>query len=303
MLKKKFTPKPFVFFNKKCNGRCIYCLAVNDVAMTEDEINQVLAAGFNEISILGGEPLLCKDLEERVRKIALSGVSKIHLFTNALLLTQERLDSLISAGVTSFNINFPSHAEKEHEIISGRPGNLKRQTEAIKRACKKCRETVLVCVVNSINYKQLSDYVKYAHENFPGLFYILFIFVKAVGRVRENKWVLPRMTDVGPEMVKALKIAKELGISCLVDGMPLCFLPGCEAYSWDITHKLDGFNRYPTSQAVVENCTKCSLFDICVGPRTEYVEIYGTEEFKPLSKNKDGILEIVKKGQLRLNAK
>lgn len=162
---------------------------------------------------------------------------------------------------------------------------------------------MLVCVVNSVNYKLLSDYVRYSHENFPGLFYILFIFVKAVGRVRENKWVLPRMTDVGPEMVKALKIAKELGVSCLVDGMPLCFLPGCEAYSWDITHKLDGFNRYPTSQAVVENCTKCSLFDICVGPRTEYVEIYGTEEFKPLSKNKDGILEIVKKGQLRLNAK
>lgn len=302
--RKDFSSQPIMFFNSKCNGRCIFCLAENVVSMSKKEINIVLNSGYDEISILGGEPLLCKDLEDRVRQIKEKGVKKVHVFTNGLLLNKERLDSLMEAGVTSFNFNFPAHTPKEHEIMSGLPGNLPRQTENIRRACLKSKNAAtLVCVVTTVNYKLLQDYVIYATENFPGLFYILFIFVKVSGRVNNNKWLLPNLTDTSREMLKALKTAKEKGITCLIDGMPLCFLPGWEAYSWDIDNKLGGKINYTGINADLEVCRHCELSDICVGPRKDYVEMYGDKEFKPAHADKEEIIRLVKRGQVNLNTK
>ena len=292
-----------------CNGRCIYCLEDSTTKskyadITDKKIQYILDEHYNEINIMGGEPLIYKNLDNVVRKVAASGVSKIHLFTNGLLLTQKRLDELYDAGVTIFHFNFPIHTAKEHEYLTGLPGNLNRQKEAIQRACKKGKNTAtLIFVINSVNYKAMSDYVRYASQNFPDLFYIMFILIKVKGRAKKNTWLVPRLSDIEPEMNKALNTAKELGIACLIDGIPLCFLKNHEAYSWDITHILNGNNIYPTDRTDTEACHKCTLSDICVGARKDYVKIHGKSEFKTSSRNKDEILKIVKSGQLRLNEK
>ena len=58
-------------FNRSCNYRCPYCYAAGkyeNAALTDEmarsAIRQVAALGARKIVVLGGEPLLCKNLKK-----------------------------------------------------------------------------------------------------------------------------------------------------------------------------------------------------------------------------------------------
>ena len=239
----------------------------------------------------GGEPLLSNELESWIKEAKAAGVPNIIVLTNGFLLTEERLKSLYAAGTGHFHFNFPSHRPEVHEALMLMPNMYERQIEAIKRTSELSDEAaVLVCVINSLNYRHLPDYVRFVKENFPGIYYIEFNFIKVMGSVKDKHYLVPKLSDVAPYLLEALSLAKEYCIGCLLDHIPLCFIDGWEMYTYDVPHIMRGNRTYLGEKNHVKSCLDCSLAIICAGPRKDYVSIHGEDEFKPSSKD---IAEIV----------
>ena len=296
--------EPNIILTTRCNGRCIYCSANGeDRHMSIDGVRfSVFNSGHNALVFEGGEPLLCLDLEYWVRMARKSGVEEAHILTNGYLLNSERLESLFEAGATHFHFNFPSHISEIHETLTDLKGHFEKQVASISRVYDKNPESlVLVCVVNSLNYKYLADYVEFVAKKFPKLFYIAFNSIKVMGNVRRRRNLVPRLTEVSPYLISALKKAKELHIPCLCDGFPLCVLKGWEVYSRDIEHLLRGNPTYLKEKEAVRQCRKCTLSDLCAGIRKDYVYVHGKSEVKASSLSPEPIIAMVNKGQLGLN--
>lgn len=88
-----------VEFNRACNYRCPYCYACDEDS-SEDEgdlitspeidsvIDQAAALGVRKIVVLGGEPLLYRELEEKIERITKRGM-RAEVFTNGALMNGE----------------------------------------------------------------------------------------------------------------------------------------------------------------------------------------------------------------------
>jgi GTP 3',8-cyclase len=105
----------------RCNFRCTYCMPkeifgadypyiTNDEMLSFDEIIQLVKAtvllGVSKIRLTGGEPLLRRDIETLIERIAeVKGVKEIALTTNGSLLTARRARSLRQAGLHRVTIS------------------------------------------------------------------------------------------------------------------------------------------------------------------------------------------------------
>jgi cyclic pyranopterin phosphate synthase len=106
----------------RCNFRCVYCMPKEvfgrdyrflprDALLTFEEIDRVARAfvglGVRKVRITGGEPLLRRDLEVLVGRLAAVGELDLTLTTNGALLAQ-RVRALADAGLTRVTVSLDS---------------------------------------------------------------------------------------------------------------------------------------------------------------------------------------------------
>lgn len=271
--------------------------------MTPSQVRGVLAAGYKGLVFEGGEPLLSPDLERWVRAARRRGTRDVTVLTSGLLLTPSRLASLRRAGVNHFHFNFPSHLEKLHDLLTGTRGRLGAQLSAIRSAAASGPgAAALVCVVNSLNYRQLPGYVEFVARELPGVLYVAFNFIKVKGLVKRRLWLVPGLAEVRPFLLAALRRARQLGLPCLVDGVPLCFLPGFEALARDADCLVKGESTYLREKKPVPACARCGLSAVCAGPRADYVALRGAGGFRAAPRGAAAaVARAVRRGQLALN--
>ena len=108
----------------RCNFRCVYCMprsvfgaAYNFLDRKEllsfEEIERVakafVANGVTKLRITGGEPLVRRQIEHLVEKLAgIEGVSDVSLTTNGALLTVRRAQQLRDAGLNRLTVSLDS---------------------------------------------------------------------------------------------------------------------------------------------------------------------------------------------------
>lgn len=298
--------EPNVFLTAACNRRCVYCSAEGeDRAMSPRQVREVLEHRHPTLVFEGGEPLLSRRLEGWVREARAKGAADISVLTNGLALTDRRRRSLLRAGADHFHFNFPSHIEELYDSLTGTSGLFRRQTEAVRAAAAAGPEqAVLVCVMNSKNLAFLPDYVDFAAREFPGLFYIAFNFIKIKGAVKRRPWLVPDLKALGPSLREALGRARSLGLDCLVDGVPLCFLKGFEAHSRDVSFLMKGDRVYLSEKKPVAACARCGLAAVCAGPRADYLALRGASGFRAAPKGAAGpVKRRASLGQVSLNSR
>ena len=117
----------------KCNLRCIYCMPEHGLPwlpkseiLTYEEIAQLVrvaaGVGVRSIRLSGGEPLIRRDLDRLVDKIARTpGIEDIALSTNALLL-EEQLPALTAAGLRRVNVSLDTLDAQRFADLARRPG-------------------------------------------------------------------------------------------------------------------------------------------------------------------------------------
>jgi len=118
----------------RCNLRCAYCMPADryredhaflpkSELLTYDEITRVAAAavplGARKLRITGGEPLLRRDLDRLVARLAaLPGVDDLALTTNGLLLAQHA-PALRAAGLHRVTVSLDSLDDAVLEAMNG----------------------------------------------------------------------------------------------------------------------------------------------------------------------------------------
>ena len=130
-----------VEFNRECNYRCPYCYADDGSAaagrdsglLSGEEIDGVIeqaaALGARKIVILGGEPLLYRDLEARLDRIVALGM-RPEIFTNGALLDPERAAMLFRYGAR-VALKFNSLIPEVQERMTGVKGALDKCLRAV----------------------------------------------------------------------------------------------------------------------------------------------------------------------------
>ncbi|HYK01179.1 MAG TPA: GTP 3',8-cyclase MoaA [Thermoanaerobaculia bacterium] len=201
----------------RCNFRCTYCMPKEvfgrDFAFLEraelltfEEIARVAAVfvqhGVEKVRLTGGEPLLRRDLERLVAKLAaIDGLHDIALTTNGSLLTPEKARTLKSAGLNRVTISLDSLDDAVFRAMNDVNFPVSRVLDAIEVAHDAGLGPVKIDVVvkRGMNDRGIADLAR----RFRGTPHILrYIEYMDVGN--SNGW---RLDDVvsGREIVETLQ--------------------------------------------------------------------------------------------------
>jgi len=117
----------------RCNLRCQYCMPEEEYVwlareslLTFEEIDALVAVfvslGVHRVRLTGGEPLLRRDLDQLVARLARrSGLDDVALTTNGLLL-REQAAALRAAGLHRLNVSLDTLRPDRFERLTRRTG-------------------------------------------------------------------------------------------------------------------------------------------------------------------------------------
>ncbi len=100
----------------RCNIRCFYCMPAENVTfmdrrdlLTFEELERfariAVTLGITKLRLTGGEPLVRRNLDELVRRLAaVPGIQDVGLTTNGLLLA-DQAEALFAAGLRRINVS------------------------------------------------------------------------------------------------------------------------------------------------------------------------------------------------------
>ena len=190
----------------RCNFRCGYCmpkdvfgkgypfLPVSELLEYSEIVHLVSIfsrLGVEKIRLTGGEPLLRSDLETLIRQISdVEGIQDIAITTNASLLSRERAQSLLDAGIKRINISLDAITPEIYQQINQIQYPLETILSGVANALDTGFDVVKVNMVvqKDINHGDIIPMVKY----FRGSDVILrFIEFMDVGN--HNQWNLDKV--------------------------------------------------------------------------------------------------------------
>ena len=276
--------------NNICNQRCIFCSRENAIFIPSDknEIAYILKNQKNTISIEGGEPTLSKNLLLLIRRAKKHKIKEIILTTNGVLLADMRLcKQLVRAGVTLFNINFPTHELSLHDKIVGVKNLLPLKIKGIKNliSIDQGSKVRLTCVVHKHNYKKIPDLILFIKHHFVGIFYVEFNMIKILGKVVQRpRLLVPRLSEMKPYLECAFLLCKKYKLKVMFDGLPLCLFPAFYKQAVDYSKLPIKDYTFLSEKTKPKKCLPCCLYDVCGGIRKDYLSLYGDKELRPIIK-------------------
>ncbi|MBO4648523.1 MAG: radical SAM protein [Lentisphaeria bacterium] len=191
-------------FNRSCNYLCPYCYAAGtyDHAALTDEmarsaICQVAALGARKVVVLGGEPLLCKNLKQYIILMNELGMGA-EIFTNASLIDEEWARFFYEQG-SRVVVKLNSLDPEVQDNLTGVPHSLDKALYAIdllQKAGLDERRLVASSVICSANEAEVVDLWK--HLRSRGIRPYLEIMTPQ-GRLLEH-----RQLEVHPRRIKEI---------------------------------------------------------------------------------------------------
>ena len=104
-----------IFVTLACNANCKFCsntLFTNQKGTLSTEkylsiIDECAELNVPVICLIGGEPLLYRNLDKLIKKINSYGIISM-IATNGSLLTEKKVKELAKMGLTNISVSFPS---------------------------------------------------------------------------------------------------------------------------------------------------------------------------------------------------
>ncbi len=204
----------------RCNFRCTYCMPFDEYEwipreelLTYEEIARLASIfvqlGVDKIRLTGGEPLVRKDLEKLVGKLAgLKGLADLCLTTNGSLLA-EKVSALVSAGLKRITVSVDTLQPEKFRKMTQR-GDLNRVLEGLFAAKAHGLAPIKINTVveRGVNDDEILDLVEFSRHNG---FAIRFIEYMDVGN--SNGWN-PRKVVSKKEILETVRARfplKEIG--------------------------------------------------------------------------------------------
>ncbi|MHA0855426.1 GTP 3',8-cyclase MoaA [Paenibacillus sp. CMAA1364] len=155
----------------RCNLRCIYCMPEegmefepSDKVLSYEEITDVVRVlagmGVRKLRLTGGEPLVRKELDVLVEKLArIPGIEDIALTTNGIFLASKAA-RLKEAGLTRVNISLDSLRPDRFKSIT-RGGDINKVLKSIDECIRVGLSPIKLNVVlmKGINDDEIADFL------------------------------------------------------------------------------------------------------------------------------------------------
>jgi uncharacterized Fe-S cluster-containing radical SAM superfamily enzyme len=156
-----------------CNLKCIYCSVDEDKRpidfviekdyLVEEFKKLVEFKNTNNIEAhiaAQGEPLLYEPLTELIKDISkIKQVKTISIDTNGTLLTKNKVDELIKAGLTRFNFSINSLDDKSAKKIAGTEYNIEKIEKICRYIENKTNLIITPVLIPTINEKEMEKIV------------------------------------------------------------------------------------------------------------------------------------------------
>ncbi len=161
-----------------CNLKCIYCSVdedkrVNDIVIEKDylvsefkKLVEFKSTNNIEAHIASqGEPLLYSPLANLIKDLSsIPEVKTISIDTNGILLTKKKIDELIEAGLTRFNVSVNAMEQKKAKIIAGKDYPLEKVKQSCKYIAKKAGIILTPVLIPKINEEEIPKIIEFAKE-------------------------------------------------------------------------------------------------------------------------------------------
>lgn len=222
----------------RCNFRCFYCMPQEAMEwkpkpeiLSYEEIvrlSEVFAGlGINKLRVTGGEPMLRRDLESLIERLArIEGVEDLAMTTNAHFL-RGRAKALKEAGLRRITISLDSLTPDRFALLTGR-NELTQVLDGIDAAIEAGLHPVKVnsVIMRGINDDQAVDFARFARERGVHVRFIEFMPLDN-GKVWRREMVVPgeelrrRIDAVYPlERVKSESLSETARRWRFADGSP-----------------------------------------------------------------------------------
>jgi cyclic pyranopterin phosphate synthase len=158
--------------------------------LTFNEIDRLVSIfvdlGIERIRITGGEPLIRPNLESLINSIALKPeIKSISMTTNGLLL-ENKVEQLVTAGLSSVNISIDTFKENKFKMITGVEG-VNKVFSSIMRAKEAGLEVKInTVIIRGWNDDEIVDFASFAKEENCTVRFIEFMPLDGTGIWRPN---------------------------------------------------------------------------------------------------------------------
>jgi GTP 3',8-cyclase len=184
----------------RCNFRCTYCMPLDEYEwidkkeiLTFEEISRLaglfVGLGVEKIRLTGGEPLVRRNLDQLVARLAaIEGLKDLCLTTNGALLT-EKIDGLERAGLKRINVSLDTLDPEKFKRITKR-GDLGKVLEGVFAAKAKGLHPIKMNAVieRGVNEDDILPLVEFSRQHG---FAIRFIEYMDVGN--SNNWTSDKL--------------------------------------------------------------------------------------------------------------
>ena len=296
-------PEAFVKTGPECNQKCLFCYTTEDEKVTtlqaKAAIDKYIGKGYSWISFTGGEPTIRGDLFELIHYAKKKGAKIIKVQTNGILTANKIfLDKLVSAGMNRAYMSVLSHKKEVHEKLTQTPNSFEKAILSVKNIMALKIPLEMSCVITTLNYSHLKEYVAFMHSNFSGIESYQFLLFCPLARGHENKKFVPKLKYIEQPLKDMLEFCRQNNIFAVTRGIPLCYLDSFENMSVEtnailstnkkmiISDFKDDVSRhsFEDSNSKAPQCKFCWLNKICGGTWTKYLELYSAQELFPVYK-------------------
>ena len=239
----------FIILNTNCNQKCIYCSReptkhlnqTSELGVVKKKISKLsISSGFKKVIFTGGEPLLYPHLTTVIRFAKNLGL-RTEIQTNGTLLGKYIIE-LKKSGLDQIYFAFPSHKEDTSNNLRGTNVGFEDTVKNLILANKMDFSLHIIHVINSLNYKELPNFVDFIYHLKLKRAHINFSLICPVGWAWKNKWIIPRMRDVKPYLIKAMEKCKKYDFQFDVSEIvPLCCVDGFEDHAISTSFKISKF--------------------------------------------------------------
>lgn len=291
-----------------CNNKCRHCVIEDskDKLMeqhtsydltTEECLNQIEFAaekGAKFIVLTGGEVTIRKDFPVLINKCQEYDFDVTIQTNGRRLFTENVAKPIIEYKKIRCLIALHGSNERTHDSITQVAGSFSETCKGIRYMTENNVLVVLKVVISKINMNELVQIIDLASD--LGVKYICFAFPHGQGAARKNfDEIIPTYTDLSPILKDMVKEAKNKKINIEFEAIPFCIIPYAMQLVGELKYlsgntlctqvKEDTFDWETVRKSIKRKSSKCELCDmnsICEGVWSEYSEVFGLPELKPI---------------------
>lgn len=285
----------FLRLGFRCNQDCHFCWQDRSWPDAPQEyyerwLEELAAAGIFSVTITGGEPTLNRSLPDLVRRATFDHGVAVILETNAIRFAKpEYAKQLKDSGVAELFVSYHSPDARISDEMTRARGTHERTEAGILGALEAGIPINLNCVIERRNFRDLEHHARAIVERFvePSASNLVrcVTYSMAMDYRDHALWEARAVSldEVEPHLAAAVRVLGGAGVP--VQALGTCGFPPCvlrnvpEAIWWMDTELVDAQDA--AGRAHAEVCERCSERNRCLGPRWEYVRMFGDRGLVP----------------------